>query len=155
MVQTKSTKSKKTTQKTVKESVKSQDVGREKEIPTEQVKTEKETPPDESTEEKIRRVGDKISEAADRGVEVIRDVFGKVKDFSVDAAELTKLKVEIHRLKSDRDRLHTVIGEKLWDLRNSDKIRDIQSLFANDFKKLEELNETIKKKEKDASKISL
>jgi uncharacterized protein Yka (UPF0111/DUF47 family) len=144
MVQTKSTKSKKTTQKAVKETVKSKDEVREKEIPL-----------NESTEEKIRRVGDKLSEAADRGVEVIRDVFGKVKDFSVDATELTKLKVEIHRLRSERDRLHTVIGEKLWDLRNSNKIQEIKSLFAEDFKKLEELNETIKKKEKDASKISL
>ncbi len=108
-----------------------------------------------SGEEKIKNVGDRLSEAADRGVEAIREVFGKVKDFSVDTAELTKLKVEVYRLKGDKERMLTVIGEKLWELRDSDKLTGIISIFADDFKKLEEINTEISKKEKAASKISL
>jgi uncharacterized protein Yka (UPF0111/DUF47 family) len=109
----------------------------------------------ESTDEKLRRVGDKLSDAADKGVEVIKDVFGKVKDFSVDAAELTKLKVEIHRLKSERDRLYTVMGEKLWELKDSEKIKEVQAIFQDDFDKLKELESDISQKEKQAAKISL
>ncbi len=117
--------------------------------------SEPKTSETESTEERFRKVGEKLTVAADKGVEVIKDVFGKVKDFSVDAAELTKLKVEVHRLKSERDRLYTVMGEKLWELRKSEKVKEIQSIFEKDFNHLEELNKNITKKEKDASKISL
>ena len=108
-----------------------------------------------SSEEKLRKVGDRLSEAADKGVETLREVFGKVRDFSVDAAELTRLKVEIHRLKSDRDRMLTVMGEKLWELRESDKMKGLKTIFEDDFKKLEDLIKDIEKKEKTASKISL
>ncbi len=110
---------------------------------------------DQTTEERLRKAGDRLSDAADRGVEVLRDVFGKVKDFSVDAAELTRLKVDIYRLKGDRDRMLTIIGEKLWEMRDSDKMKGIKSLFEEDFQKLEELHKDIEKKEKTASKISL
>jgi hypothetical protein len=106
-------------------------------------------------EEKLKKVGDRLSEAADKGVDILKEVFGKVKDFSVDATELTRLKVEIHRLKGDRDRLFTVMGEKLWELQNSDKIGELKALFGEDFKKIEELNKDIETKEKFASKISL
>jgi hypothetical protein len=108
-----------------------------------------------SSEERVKHVGDRLSEAADRGVDIIRDVFGKVKDFSIDATELTRLKVEIYRLKGDKERMLTVIGEKLWELKDSDKLTGIRSLFTDDFKKLEEINGEISKKEKAASKISL
>ena len=109
----------------------------------------------ESTEEKIKKVGDRLSEAADKGVDVLKEVFEKVKDFSFDAAELTRLKVDIHRLKSDRERILTVMGEKLWELKDSEKLRDLKALFEEDFKKLKSLEDEIEKKEKSASKISL
>jgi len=120
--------------------------------------TPKETPTPkkvESTDEKIKKVGDRLSEVADRGVDVLREVFGKVKDFSVDAAELTRLKVDIHRLKADRDRMYIVMGEKLWELKDSKKLGELKTLFEGDFHKLETLNAEIKEKEKLSSKISL
>jgi hypothetical protein len=119
--------------------------------------TASETPKEKelSQEEKLRKVGDRLSDAADKGVEVLKEVFGKVKDFSVDATELTRLKVEIHRLKGDRDRMFTVMGEKLWELRGSDKVAELKTLFGEDFKKVEELSKDIEAKEKTASKISL
>ena len=86
---------------------------------------------------------------------MLKEVFGKVKDFSVDATELTRLKVEIHRLKGDRDRMFTVMGEKLWEFKDSDKIAELKVLFGEDFKKVEQLNKDIEAKEKLASKISL
>jgi len=109
----------------------------------------------ESAEEKIKKVGDKLSEAADKGVDVLKEVFGKVRDFSFDAAELTRLKVDIHRLKSERDRMLTVMGEKLWEMRDSEKLKDLKALFEDDFIKIKTLENEIGKKEKSASKISL
>lgn len=141
-------KAKKTTSRPKSAGQKAPEKPQPKEIP----QPEKE---DLSSEERIKHVGDRLSEAADRGVEMIREVFGKVKDFSVDATELTRLKVEIYRLKGDRERMLTVIGEKLWELRDSDKLTTIRSLFTEDFKKLDEINGEISKKEKAASKISL
>ncbi|MBN2366880.1 MAG: hypothetical protein JXL67_11990, partial [Calditrichaeota bacterium] len=109
----------------------------------------------ETTEERLKKAGDRLSGAADRGVEVLKEVFGKVKGFSVDATELTRLKVEIYRLKGDKDRMLTIVGEKLWEMRNSEKMKSIRSIFEDDFEKLEKLNSEIEKKEKTASKISL
>ena len=108
-----------------------------------------------STEERLKKVGDRLSDAADKGVDILKDVFGKVKDFSVDAAELTRLKVEIYRLKNERERLLIVIGEKLWEIKDQEKFKDIKPLFLEDFKRLEELDTAIQNKEKSASKLSI
>jgi uncharacterized protein Yka (UPF0111/DUF47 family) len=109
----------------------------------------------ETTEEKLRRMGDKLSEAADKGVMALKEVFERVKDFSSDAAELTKLKIEIRNLKSDREKLYASMGKKLWDMKKEDKFRNVQSAFSEDFTKLEEFADKIADKEKQAGKISL
>jgi hypothetical protein len=109
----------------------------------------------ESTEEKIKKVGDKISEVADKGMDVLKDVFEKVKDFSTDAAELTKLKVEISNYKNDRKKMYQAMGEKLWDLKKSNKFSGIETAFDEEFEKITALEKKIAQKEKEASKISL
>jgi hypothetical protein len=109
----------------------------------------------ETTEEKLRRMGDKLSEAADKGVMALKEVFERVKDFSSDAAELTKLKIEIRNLKSDREKLYASMGKKLWDMKKEDKFRNVQSAFSEDFAKLEKFADKIAEKEKQAEKISL
>jgi len=109
----------------------------------------------DTTEEKLRKMGDKLSEAADKGVMALKEVFERVKDFSSDAAELTKLKIEIRNMKTDRDKLYASIGKKLWDMKKSAKLEKIQSIFSEDFNKLEDFEDKIAKKEKQAEKISL
>jgi uncharacterized protein Yka (UPF0111/DUF47 family) len=109
----------------------------------------------ETTEEKLRRMGDKLSEAADKGVMALKEVFERVKDFSSDAAELTKLKIEIRNLKSDREKLYASMGKKLWDMKKEDQFRNVQSAFSEDFAKLEKFADKIAEKEKQAGKISL
>ncbi|MEJ2048356.1 MAG: hypothetical protein P8Y60_00650 [Calditrichota bacterium] len=109
----------------------------------------------ETTEEKLRRMGDKLSEAADKGVMALKEVFERVKDFSSDAAELTKLKIEIRNLKSDREKLYASMGKKLWDMKKEDQFRNVQSAFSEDFAKLEKFADKIAEKEKQAEKISL
>ena len=109
----------------------------------------------ETTEEKLRKMGDKLSEAADKGVLALKEVFERVKDFSSDAAELTKLKIEIRNMKTDRDKLYASMGKKLWNMKKSAKLENIQSTFSEDFNKLEDFEDKIAKKEKQAEKISL
>jgi hypothetical protein len=132
-------------------------IEREKSIEQESKPTVKEVTQKEkiTAEEKLKKVGDRLSVAADKGVDLLKEVFGKVKDFSVDAAELTRLKVEIYHLKNERERLLTVMGEKLWQIRDSYKLKAIEPLFTEDFKKLKEFDTAIQTKEKNSSKISL
>jgi hypothetical protein len=120
--------------------------------------TQKEEPKEkefETTEEKLRKMGDKLSEAADKGVMALKEVFDRVKDFSSDAAELTKLKIEIRNLKIDREKLYASMGKRLWEMKKEDKFRNVQSAFNEDFTKLEDFEDKIAKKEKQAEKISL
>ena len=120
--------------------------------------TQKEEPEEkefETTEEKLRKMGDKLSEAADKGVMALKEVFDRVKDFSSDAAELTKLKIEIRNLKTDREKLYASMGKRLWEMKKEDKFRNVQSAFNEDFTKLEDFEDKIAKKEKQAEKISL
>ena len=120
--------------------------------------TQKEEPKEkefETTEEKLRKMGDKLSEAADKGVMALKEVFDRVKDFSSDAAELTKLKIEIRNLKTDREKLYASMGMRLWEMKKEDKFRNVQSAFNEDFTKLEDFEDKIAKKEKQAEKISL
>ncbi len=121
--------------------------------PTESKETEEKE--FETTEEKLRKMGDKLSEAADKGVMALKEVFERVKDFSSDAAELTKLKIEIRNLKTDREKLYASMGKKLWDMKKTDKFGNVQSTFNEDFTKLEDFADRIAKKEKQAEKISL
>jgi len=47
------------------------------------------------------------------------------------------------------------MGEKLWELKDSEKLQDLRAIFEDDFNKLTSLEDEIEKKEKTASKISL
>lgn len=133
--------------KTKKENIEEASASTEKEK-VEQIDTE-------TTDEKIKKVGNKISEVADKGMDVLKDVFEKVKDFSTDAAELTKLKVEISNYKNDRKKMYQAMGEKLWDLKKSKKFSEIETTFDEEFEKIKTLEKKIAQKEKEASKISL
>ena len=109
----------------------------------------------DETREQLKRLGDKLSVAADKGMHVAKDVAERVRHFATEATELTKLKIEIHKLKSDPDRLLLKMGERLWNLNKSKKLKDIGSVFKNDFKKLDGFKADIASKEKEAGKISL
>ncbi len=108
-----------------------------------------------STREQLRKLGGKLSEATDKGMHVAKDVAKRVRHFAGEATGLTKLKIEMHKLKSARDKLLFEMGKKLGNLYNSKKLKDVESIFTDDFKKLEALEADIAKKEKGVAKISL
>ncbi len=125
----------------------------EKKVISEKIPTE--TQESELAKKNDLDVKDKVSDLADRGVAVARDVFERVKHFTSDATELTRLKVEILKLKSNRNKLFKEMGQKLWDLKKTNKFRGIQVVFTPYFKKLEELEKKISEKESEAKNIHI
>jgi hypothetical protein len=109
----------------------------------------------DTTREQLRKLGDKLSEATDRGTHVARDIAERVRHFAAEATELTKLKIEIHKIKTARDKLIFSLGEKTISLHKAKKLHDIESVFSDDFTKLEELKTKLAEREKAVKKISL
>ena len=109
----------------------------------------------EATKEDLKKLGDKIHEATDKGVHIVKDIADHVQRFATDATELTKLKIDLHNLKNERTKLYTLMGEQLRNLYISNKLTAIKRRFKEDFKKLDELETEIAVKEKQASGISI
>ncbi len=109
----------------------------------------------DSTREQLKKMGDKLSETTDKGVHMTKDVTERIRHFTSEASKLTKLKIEIYKMKSRRDNLISAMGEKLFKLHKTKKMKNVQTAFKTDFKKLDELKTNISKKEKEVSKISL
>ncbi len=109
----------------------------------------------EERREQLRKWGDRFSEATDKGILVAKEMAGKVRHFAVEATELTKLKIEIHKLKNVWDRLFVETGEKLWDLYRTQDLSDVEDKFSDDFKTLQTLEADIAEKERELKKISL
>jgi hypothetical protein len=109
----------------------------------------------DSTREQLRKLGDKLGEATDKGVVIAKDVAERVRHFASEATELTKLKIELHKLKNSQERITLGIGEKLVSLYKAKKIAQIESTFKNEIARLEKLKAEISAKEKAIKKISL
>lgn len=130
-----------------------------KEVPLEEVESSIEgealTDFADNTKEQLKKLGDKIYEATDKGVHVVKDIAEQVQRFAKDATELTKLRIDLHNLKGERTKLYTLMGEQLRNLYVSKKLTYIKKRFKNDFIRLEELEKEISDKEKRVSKISI
>lgn len=130
-----------------------------KDIPLAEVESsmEKAAPTDfaETTKAELKTLGDKIHEATDKGVHVVKNIADLVQRFAKDATELTKIKIELHNLKEEKTKLYTLMGEQLRNLYKSQKLSNIDKRFKEDFKKIDELEMAISDKEKQASGISL
>lgn len=109
----------------------------------------------ETTKAELKKLSDKIHEATDKGVHVVKDIADHVQRFANDATELTKLKIELHSLRNERTKLYTLMGEQLRNLFVSKKLTKIKTRFADDFKKLQELETAIAEKEERASRMSI
>ncbi len=109
----------------------------------------------DSTREQLKKLGNKLSKTTDKGVHMTKDATERVRHFTSEATKLTKLKIEIYKMKSNRDKLISAMGAKLFKLYKTKKLKNVQSAFKTDFKKLDELKTNISKKEKEVSKISL
>jgi hypothetical protein len=109
----------------------------------------------EKTKKELKVLGDKIHEATDKGVHVVKDIAGHVQRFAQDATELTKLKIDLHNLRNERSKLYSLMGEQLRNLYMSKKLTGIKKRFKDDFERLDELETAIAEKEKSAKGISI
>jgi len=108
-----------------------------------------------STKEELRKLGDHIHEATDKGVHVAKEIAEDVRKYAQDATNLTKLKIELHSLKAERDKTYSLMGKHLSNLYKSKKLSNIRTKFKYDFAKLNEIESAIDEKEKQAAKLSL
>jgi hypothetical protein len=108
-----------------------------------------------ATRSQLGKLGDKLHEAADKGMHMMKDIAEEVHRFSHDATELTRIKIEIHNLKSDKNNLLTLMGEKLSNLYKANKLSNIKPKFKYDFSKLNELDKKISERTKEADILSL
>ncbi len=106
-------------------------------------------------EQKTKSTSDSLNEAVEKGSVFIKDMYEKVRHFSGEATELTRLKIDIRNLKSEREHLYTDMGKRLWDLKQTGNFRGINSVFEKDFTRLEEIEKEIDNKEKEAKKKDL
>jgi hypothetical protein len=131
---------------------------KQKETPLEEVESSMEgialTDFAETTKEQLKKLGDIVHEATDKGVHVVKDIAEEVQRFARDKTELTKIKIKLHHLKAEREKLFTLMGEQLRNLYKSKKLTDIKKRFKADFEKLEELEKTIDEHEKQAGELS-
>lgn len=109
----------------------------------------------ENTKEELRKLGDKIHEATDKGVHLAKEIAEDVQKFARDATTFTKVKIELHNLKTEKEKLYSLMGQHLSNLYKEKKLTKIATRFRDDFKKLSELESAIEEKEKEAARISL
>ena len=108
-----------------------------------------------STKEELIKLGDRIHEAADKGIHVAHEIAEDVNTFAKNATELTRLKIDLHNLKEEKDKLYTLMGEQLRNLYKIDKLSRIKTRMKDDFLRLDELESLINEKEQRVSDISL
>ena len=109
----------------------------------------------ESTKEELKKLGDKIHEATDRGVSVVKEIADEVQRFAKDKTELTRLKIDLHNLRAEREKLYTLMGEQLVNLYKAKKLSNLKTRLKADFARYDELQSFIDEKEKLAAKLSV
>ena len=109
----------------------------------------------QSTKEELAKLGDKIHEASDKGIHLAHEIAEDVHKFATNATELTKLKIDLHNLKEEKQKLYALMGEQLRNLYKTGKLSYIKTRMKEDFIRLDELESLIAEKEKLSSRISL
>lgn len=109
----------------------------------------------DTTRKQLGNLGEKMHEAADKGIHFVKDLAEEVHRFATDATEITKIKIEIHNLKKERDSILMVMGQRLKNMYHARKLANIRSKFKSDMSRLDEIEADIAGKEKEAKKLSL
>lgn len=76
-------------------------------------------------------LGDKVSEFAAIGLEALKTGAQKATQVASDTSRLAKLKVDIHNLETERQKLHVEAGRKLWQLHSTGRLNEAETELAN------------------------
>jgi|GEM_PF-3776439 len=106
------------------------------------------------TEYSGNQLGDKISDATEKGVKAVKSVFQKVTDLAGEASELTRLKLDLVKIKGQRDSAYVELGKKYYALQKMDKVQGFKATFGKDLEKIDELEANISQKEEELERIN-
>lgn len=108
----------------------------------------------DSTRKQLVKLGDLLHDAKDKGAHIFRDIAEEVHRFATEATDLTKLKLEIHNMKKEREGLLILMGEKLKNLYHSNELKNVGPKFRYDLERLDKLESDIEEKEQRAAGLS-
>ncbi|GAB4179294.1 MAG: hypothetical protein Kow00108_15280 [Calditrichia bacterium] len=111
---------------------------------------------DKSTQAKpVANFFNEVEKLAKDGFAFLRKTADKMKEFSSEAAELTKLKLEHKKYVDEKEALIKKLGEHVWRLQKESSLTDLQDKFSDIFSSLEELEKKIAAKKEEIEKIQL
>jgi hypothetical protein len=108
----------------------------------------------DATQKQLQKIGDKVSATKEKDIGILKDLAKKIRLFANDATELTKIKITIHNLKHEHDSMLKVMGENLFNMHKSKKVKNVDTKFKYDFNKLEAIEKEIADKEKIVDELS-
>lgn len=98
---------------------------------------------------------EKLEEAAQKGIEVLKVGSDKATHFANEATHLARLKLDLRSLKEERNRVFRRIGEEVWKAHQENRLAKLKGLFTEELRNLDSLKEKIEAIEKEIEKISL
>ena len=98
---------------------------------------------------------DKIRNLSEKGLDALKKSSEKIAHFTSSGTKLAKIKLDIHNLENECNKLNCAVGKRLWQKQKENKLEDIAALFANDFKTMNSLRNKISALQEQADKISL
>ncbi len=131
-------------------------IQKKKQVKSSQARTE--APKQESpngAKERTEEITDEIKAGAAGLWKRIKVGAKRVGKFAEDATELGKLKVEIHKLEGDLDKLFSETGRKIWDLYQTEKLGQAGTAFTEEFKQITNLQKNLKSHQQQVEAISL
>jgi hypothetical protein len=106
-----------------------------------------------TTKDELKKLGEKIHEATDKGVHVVKEIAEEVHHYAKDKTELTRLRIELHNMKEERDNLYSLIGQQLRNMYKSNRLSYVKKKFKTEFDRLDELDREIGEHEKHAGEL--
>lgn len=83
----------------------------------------------------------------EKGEKMVKSGAAAVGDFTVQTAHHAKLKLEIHNLHNNLEKLYQEAGQKLWQLQKRGELNNLKEAFSEDFKRMAAIEEALQKKE--------
>jgi len=108
----------------------------------------------EYTEYSGNQLGDRLSDVTDKGVQAVKSVFQRVSDLAGEASELTRLKLDLVKIKGQRDNAYVELGKKYYSLQKMDKVKGFKTTFGVDLERIDELEANISQKEEELERIN-
>ena len=109
----------------------------------------------ETIEESGGGLWEKVEHIAEKSLEAIKTGADKISHVATETTKLSKLKLEIHNIHKQIDKIQTELGKTLWKMQRNNELQNVESAFADEFKKLGDLEKQIEIRLRQVQQISL